>query len=77
MLQKRMKLMEKNKYLCDGKQLLGIPPTIPSTLEGFLPDWIGEFYAYEVINKVPLDYLKKAYPSLHDLDLELAVKKVS
>ena len=56
-------------------------------LEGFLPDWIGEFYAYyqwynnipsaEVINKVPLDYLKKAYPGLHDLDLELAVKKVS
>ena len=56
-------------------------------LEGFLPDWIGEFYAYyqwynnipsaEVINKVPLDYLKKAYSGLHDLDLELAVKKVS
>lgn len=87
MLQKRMKLMEKNKYLCDGKLLLGIPPIIPSALEGFLPNWIGEFYAYyqwynnipsaEVINKVPLDYLKKAYPGLHDLDLELAVKKVS
>lgn len=68
-------------------QLLGIPPTIPSALEGFLPGWIGEFYAYyqcynnipgaEVINKVPLDYLKKAYPGLHNLDLELAVKKVS
>ncbi|MBO5008990.1 MAG: hypothetical protein J6D26_09155 [Clostridia bacterium] len=54
--------------------------------EGFLPDWIGEFYAYyqwyynipssEVIKKVPLDFLKKAYYGLHDLELELAVKKV-
>lgn len=55
-------------------------------LEGFMPDWIGEFYAYyqwfynissaEVIKRIPLDFLKKAYHGLHDLDLELAVKKV-
>ena len=55
-------------------------------LEGFVPDWIGEFYAYyqwfydipsaEVITRVPLDFLKKAYFGLHDLDLELAVRKV-
>lgn len=55
-------------------------------LDGFMPDWIGEFYAYyqwyynipssEVINKVPLSFLVKAYHGLHDLDLELAVKKV-
>ena len=55
-------------------------------LKGFAPDWIGEFYAYyqwfyaipssEVIAKVPLDFLKKAYFGLHDLDLELAVRKV-
>lgn len=55
-------------------------------LTGFLPDWIGEFYAYyqwyynlpsaEVLEKIPLDFLKKAYHGLHDLDLELAVKKV-
>jgi len=55
-------------------------------LEGFMPDWIGEFYAYyqwfydipsaKVIDKVPLDFLKKAYFGLHDLDLELAVRKV-
>lgn len=55
-------------------------------LKGFIPDWIGEFYAYyqwqynipsrELIEKVSLDYLKKAYAGLHDLDLELAVKKV-
>ena len=45
------------------------------SLEGFMPDWIGEFYAYyqwyynlpseEVIKKVPLDFLKKAYFGLH------------
>jgi len=56
-------------------------------IEGFMPDWIGEFYAYyqwyynipssEVIKKIPLSFLKKAYYGLHDLDLDLAVKKVS
>lgn len=56
------------------------------TLEGFMPDWIGEFYAYYqwyydvpsavVVKKIPLDFLKKAYFGLHDLELELAVKKV-
>ena len=55
-------------------------------LQGFLPDWLGEFYAYyqwyyhipssEVIKKVPTDFLIKAYAGLHDLDLALAVKKV-
>lgn len=55
-------------------------------LGGFMPGWIGEFYAYyqwyhnipsaEVIKKVPLDFLKKAYFGLHDLELELAVQKV-
>ena len=57
-----------------------------TALEGFLPDWIGEFYAYyqwlynepsaDVVKKIPIDFLIKAYPGLHDLDLELAVKKV-
>ena len=55
-------------------------------LQGFLPDWLGEFYAYyqwyyhipssEVIKKVPTDFLIKAYAGLHDLDLALAGKKV-
>lgn len=55
-------------------------------MEGFIPDWIGEFYAYyqwyynipsaEVVEKVPVDFLMKAYHGLHDLDLDLAVKKV-
>ena len=51
-----------------------------------MPDWIGEFYAYyqwfynipsrEVVKKIPLSFLKKAYPGLHDLELDLAVQKV-
>lgn len=55
-------------------------------LEGFMPDWIGEFYAYyqwyydmpssEIIDKIPVDFLMKAYHGLHDLQLDLAVKKV-
>ena len=57
-----------------------------NALVGFMPDWIGEFYAYyqwfynmpssEVIEKIPLDFLMKAYYGLHDLELDLAVKKV-
>ena len=55
-------------------------------LEGFMPDWIGEFYAYyqwyynipssEVLKKVSLDFIKKAYYGVHDLELDLAVQKV-
>lgn len=61
-------------------------PKPGKALEGFLPDWVGEFYAYyqwyynipsaKVIEKVPLSFLKKAYYGLHDLELELAVRKV-
>lgn len=55
-------------------------------LGGFLPDWTGEFYAYyqwyynipsvKIIDKITVDFLKKAYAGLHDLELELAVQKV-
>ena len=57
-----------------------------NAMSGFMPDWIGEFYAYyqwyydlpsaEVVRKIPVDFLKKAYAGLHDLDLDLAVQKV-
>ena len=57
-----------------------------NAMPGFMPDWIGEFYAYyqwfynipssEVLRKIPVDFLKKAYFGLHDLELDLAVKKV-
>ena len=56
------------------------------SIGGFMPDWIGEFYAYyqwyynipsaELVKKIPLDFLEKAYYGLHDLELELAVRKV-
>lgn len=55
-------------------------------LQGFMPGWIGEFYAYyqwyynipsaEVLKKVPLEFIKKAYYGLHDLELDVAVQKV-
>lgn len=56
------------------------------TIPGFIPDWIGDFCAYYqwfynipsslIVEKIPVNYLIHAYPGLHDLDLELAVKKV-
>lgn len=71
------------KYFSDNERYILKPG---KALEGFMPDWIGEFYAYyqwfynipseEVVNKIPLDFLKKAYHGLHDLELELAVQKV-
>ena len=71
------------KYFLDTESYSAKPG---KALKGFLPEWIGEFYAYyqwyydipssEVINRIPLDFLEKAYPGLHDLELELAVKKV-
>ncbi len=64
----------------------GYTPKKGTAIEGFIPEWIGEFYAYyqwyynikscELVNKIPVEFLKKAYHGLHDLDLELAVKKV-
>ncbi|WP_026834553.1 hypothetical protein [Eubacterium xylanophilum] len=55
-------------------------------IEGFAPNWIGEFYAYyqwyydipsaKIIKKIPVDFLMKAYLGLRDLELDLAVKKV-
>lgn len=56
------------------------------SLKGFVPDWIGEFYAYYqwyynisssvLVKKITPEFLIKAYPGLHDLDLKLAVEKV-
>lgn len=70
-------------YFCDTEQYKMKPG---KAMQGFMPDWIGEFYAYyqwyynlpsaDVAKKIPLDFLKKAYYGLHDLDLELAVQKV-
>lgn len=53
---------------------------------GFKPNWVGQFYAYfqwyynisskEVVQLVPLEFIMSAYGGLHDLELDLAVKKV-
>ena len=82
-------------YLCtmDAKELWHYyneheSAELPSgtSLKGFLPDWIGEFYAYYqwyynipsavIVDKIPIEYLETHYAGLHDLDLSLAVQKV-
>lgn len=59
---------------------------IKGPLDGFMPQWIGEFYAYyqwrynmpssEVIKRVPLRELKKVYWGLRDYPIDQAVEKV-
>lgn len=61
-------------------------PNKGNPMRGFSADWIGQFYAYfqwyynmaseNVIKLVPLEFIRAAYYGLHDLDLDLAVKKV-
>lgn len=61
-------------------------PTFGKSILGFAINWIGQFYAYfqwfynissqNVLELVPLDFIKVAYNGLHDLELDLAVKKV-
>jgi len=63
----------------------GYHPKDGESMKGFMPDWIGRFYAQcqwmtavssrETSERIPLSYLKAAYPGLHDLDLDLAVEK--
>ena len=64
----------------------GYVPKAGTPIKGFAPNWIGQFYARyqwetgmssaEAIGKVPLEWLIRAYPCLHDLDLGVAVQKV-
>lgn len=71
------------KYFCDTEHY---KMKSGKSMQGFMPEWIGEFYAYyqwyfnlpsaDVVNRIPLEFLKKAYYGLHDLELELAVQKV-
>jgi len=61
-------------------------PQEGDSIGGFIPNWIGQFYAYfqwyydiasrDIAVRLPLDFMIPAYKGLHDLDLELAVKKV-
>lgn len=70
-------------YFCEVEQY---KPSKGETLGGFSADWSGRFYAYfqwyynmtskKVITLIPLDFILTAYPGLHDLELDLAVRKV-
>ena len=61
-------------------------PQKGEAIGGFAPNWIGQFYAYyqwyygkpsrDVVGELPLSFMIPAYQGLHDLDLEVAVKKV-
>ena len=64
----------------------GFKPKVGKDIGGFIPNWIGQFYAYyqwfynvrsvDIIKHIPVEYLLQHYPALHDLDLRLAVKRV-
>ena len=70
-------------YFC---KIDGFSPKKGTSLSGFAPDWIGQFYARsqwqeniaskKLISILPLDFVKASYAGLHDLDLDLAVDKV-
>ena len=71
------------EYFCKTD---GYRPRQGEVIGGFLVDWIGQFYAYfqwyynmtskRVIELVPLEFIRAAYHGLHDLELDLAVRKV-
>jgi len=56
------------------------------SIDGFITDLIGEFYAYYqwfynipsaiFVRNVSIDFLINAYHRLHDLDIDIAVKKL-
>lgn len=56
------------------------------SLQGFSPDWIGQFYARSqwqknissnsLVKILPVDFMKSSYAGLHDLNLDLAVDTV-
>ncbi len=70
-------------YFCENDHFL---PQNGDVIGGFVVDWIGEFYAYfqwyynitsqELVKLIPIDFLLIGYAGLHDLELDLAVKKV-
>lgn len=70
-------------YFCKTDNFL---PSKGQCIPGFSVNWIGQFYAYfqwfynitskKVIELVPLAFIRVAYNGLHDLELDLAVRKV-
>lgn len=78
-----MNAKELYEYFCKTEKF---SPQKGSGLSGFSPNWIGQFYAYfqwktnskssGIVEKYPVDFMKAAYYGLHDLDLDLAAKKI-
>ena len=70
------------EYFC---KLDDFSPKTGTSLRGFAPDWIGQFYAQSqwqknipsnrLVSILPPDFVKASYAGLHDLDLDLAVRK--
>ena len=70
-------------YFCSTENYSAKPG---NSIPGFIPDWIGEFYAFyqwkynqesnKLLEKFPLDFIKASYYGLHDLDLSLAAEKI-
>ncbi|MDE6701473.1 MAG: hypothetical protein K2K10_10770 [Acetatifactor sp.] len=70
-------------YFCEVDQY---EPGKGNAIGGFAADWVGQFYAYfqwyynlaskKVLELVPLDFILAAYHGLHDLELDLAIRKV-
>lgn len=64
----------------------GYVPEPGEPLRGFMPNWIGRFYAYaqwhfnvssaRLADCFPVEDLTARYPGAHDLDLRLAVEKL-
>ena len=70
-------------YFC---QTENFTPKKGKGLDGFKPNWIGQFYAFyqwknntpsvSIIKKLPLEFMEASYYGLHDLDIDLAEKKI-
>lgn len=64
----------------------GYVPELGEPIQGFMPNWIGRFYAYaqwhlnvpsaQLVDRISVEDLTSRYPGAHDLDLRLAVEKL-
>ena len=64
----------------------GYVPEPGEPIQGFMPNWIGRFYALaqwhcnvpsaRLVERLPVADLTSRYPGAHDLDLRLAVEKI-
>ena len=64
----------------------GYVPEPGEPIQGFMPNWIGRFYAYaqwrfnvssaHLVDRISVADLTSRYPGAHDLDLHLAVERL-